>query len=137
MDSISSIAQGQAGIVVIVNNENTIGQLDKSETKFFYLRTIKKNWPGNNIPISPAIYNSENSASQIFMKNVLRMTRPQMLAYFKGKEYAESLPMPPSFGSEEEVINYVSSNKGAIGYVSNDGFLKANGRVKKVFEIIN
>jgi ABC-type phosphate transport system substrate-binding protein len=123
------------GIVIIVNNENPVGPMDKSEVKLFYLRIVKHSWPGNKAIIRPAYYSGDNMVMDAFLKKVLRMTKQQMQSYFRGKEYSESLPMPPAFASEEEIVNYVANNKGGIAYVSSDAYTKYSARVKMVLEV--
>lgn len=130
---ISARGQTEDKVVVIVNITNPINTLDKSEAKFYYLRTIRRTWPGLDTPIRPADYSMANPVRESFLKNILRMNDSRVASYFKQKEYAESLPMPQSFQSEEEVINYVATHNGAIGYISLKFFNASGNRVKSVF----
>jgi ABC-type phosphate transport system substrate-binding protein len=128
-----AMAQGSDRVVVIVNIANPINALDKSEAKFYYLRTLRRTWTGLGTPIRPVDYATFNPIKELFLRNILRMNDTRMAAYFKQKEYAESLPMPLSFQSEEEVINYVVKHKGAIGYISLKTFNQSANTVKSVF----
>jgi ABC-type phosphate transport system substrate-binding protein len=126
-------AQVQDKVVVIVNIANPISTLDKSDAKFYYLRTLRRTWTGLDTPIRPVDYATSNPTKELFLRRILRMNDTRMAAYFKQKEYAESLPMPQSFQSEEEVINYVAKHKGAIGYISLKAFNQSANTVKSVF----
>jgi hypothetical protein len=119
-------------LVIIVNKENPVKAMDKSEAKMYYLRIVKHSWPQTKAPIRPANYSGTSTVKDQFLKNVLRMNNERLISQFKQKEYAESLPMPPSFATEEEVVNYVANNLGAIGYISTEAFAKLGDRVKAV-----
>jgi ABC-type phosphate transport system substrate-binding protein len=124
----------ESGIAIIVHPENPTKSMDKIEAKIYYLRIVRGTWKESKFPIRPANYSVNIPVKTSFLKHVLRMNNQQMMAYFKSKETSESLPVPPEFSSEEEVVNYVMVNKGAIGYISLESARKFNG-IKVVLEI--
>jgi ABC-type phosphate transport system substrate-binding protein len=124
-----------SGLAIIVNLENPVESLDKIETKIYYLRIVNQNWPESRVPIRPANYSPYLPIKEFFLKRVLRLNNQQMDSYFKQKESSQMMPLPANFSTEEQVVNYVAGNKGAIGYISQSSVSKYSKRVKVVFEI--
>jgi hypothetical protein len=72
-----------------------------------------------------------NSAIQDdFLAKVLQTDGPKYQARWIRKRFREGLTPPPVMGSDAEVIQFVRSTPGAIGYVSNVG----NGDGVKLLE---
>jgi len=53
-----------------------------------------------------------------FLANVLRMTAPKYAAAWTKKAFRDGLNAPPLKATDAEVLLFVKSNPGAIGYVS-------------------
>jgi ABC-type phosphate transport system substrate-binding protein len=125
----------QSGLAIIVHPSNPVDKMDKIEVKICYLRVVSGNWPATKDPLRPADYSPYLPVKEMFLQKILRLTNQQMMAYFKQKEASKSLSVPPAFATEEEVVNYVATNKGAIGYVSVEAIAKASLKVKVILEI--
>lgn len=105
-------------LVVIVNKENTVGTLSASEVKLYWMRKLKKRWPDINKNIRPADYKSKNGAQTTFYAKVLGLTATDVETYFTQKQYDSAEKPQDKFSSESELINFVTTEVGAIGFVN-------------------
>jgi hypothetical protein len=103
--------------VMIVNSNNTIGEMSKDECKLYYLKKVKKRWPGINKNIKPSKLKITNATQKFFYYNVLLMTEQDVEYYFSQKQYSSAELPPAAFDSESEIVQYVSNEIGAIGFV--------------------
>lgn len=129
LTSFKKYSGSGSDILIIVNKENTVGNLSASEVKLYWLRKIKKRWPEINKNIRPADYKSKNSAQTIFYSKVLGMSSTDVETYFTQKQYESAEKPQDKFSSESELINFVANEIGAIGFVS-VGSLSASDREK-------
>lgn len=129
LTSFKKYSGSGSDILIIVNKENTVGNLSASEVKLYWLRKIKKRWPEINKNIRPADYKSKNSAQTIFYSKVLGMSSTDVETYFTQKQYESAEKPQDKFSSESELINFVANEIGAIGFVS-AGSLSASDREK-------
>lgn len=104
-------------IVVIVNRENPINSLTASEVKLYYLRKIKKRWPGINKNIRPAELKRKNPERDVFYKAILGMNEDEIVQYFMNKQIQNAEPPQDKFSTEAELINFISEEPGAISYI--------------------
>lgn len=118
-------------MVVIVHSENPVSSLRQIEAKLYFLRKIKQAWPGSGANIQPVTLKEDTGISSAFLSKVLKMSEQEVDAYFKQRQFANAETMPSSFQSENQVIEYVRENTGAIGYVSKE-FFEASGEGVKV-----
>lgn len=107
----------QDSIVVIVNNENPIASLTASEAKLFYLRKLKSRWPGINKNIRPVDRKTKCSERSTFYETILKMDDKAVESYFAERQFQNAERVPEKMNSDSEVIDYVASEIGAIGYI--------------------
>lgn len=107
----------QDSIVVIVNNENPIASLTASEAKLFYLRKLKSRWPGINKNIRPVDRKTKCSERSTFYETILKMDDKAVESYFAERQFQNAERVPEKMNSDSEVIDYVASEVGAIGYI--------------------
>lgn len=119
-------------IKVIVNKDNPISGLDAVQAKLYFLRKVKSRWPQINKNIKPVERKGNPASRQTFLSNVLKMSGADVERYFMEKQYQKAIPLPAKVSSDQEVINYVKNNVGAIGYVEVG---TATSDVKVLFEI--
>lgn len=119
-------------IVIIVNNENPIGDMSKGQVKLYYLRKIKKRWPATNLGIKPVEIKGSNLAKSKFLSDILGMSATDVEQYFRQRQFANAEAPPATMGNEREVINFVKENPGAIAYVSLAAYDAAKSEVKAV-----
>lgn len=116
--------------VVIVNNSNGISSMKSVEVKLYYMRKIKQQWPEMGVAILPVGISSNQKSKEAFLTTVMKMSDSELDAYFKQRQFANAEALPATFATEEEVIDYVAKNKGAIGYVSKAVYDAKSTKVK-------
>ncbi len=116
---------------VIVNNSNSISSLSKKEVSLMFLK--KKNKWDNGIAVSPVDMKVNSSTREAFTKEVHNKKVSAIRSYWQQAIFSGVATAPTEKGSDKEVIEYVKSNTGAIGYISSAS--ASNG--VKVVHIIN
>ncbi|NOY63385.1 MAG: phosphate ABC transporter substrate-binding protein [Gammaproteobacteria bacterium] len=105
-----------AEVSVIANKGISVGSVTVKEAKRIWLGK-KKSMPGGGV-IKLADLPIGNAVRRDFYRNLVKKKEKQLKAYwakitFTGKGYP-----PQVFGSESEVVEWVASTPGAMGYVS-------------------
>lgn len=121
------VAQAQ---VIVVNKANTTAELSAGQAKLMFLRKVKRLWPETNKPIKPVNIKGSNPAKATFLSKVLAMSNEEMEQYFKQRQFANSETPPTEVDSENQVIDFVAGNEGAIGYVSEAVYNANKDKVK-------
>lgn len=116
-------------IAVIVNKDNPIASLSAGEAKLYYLRKIKKRWEGINKNIRPADRKTKCAEQEVFYSKVLGMVADDVEKYFIARQYQNAEKPQDKFASDKDIIDFVSDEGGAIGYV-NTGSLTAEAKTK-------
>lgn len=104
-------------LVIIVNHDNPVSTLTLGEAKLYYLRKIKSRWPGINKNIRPADRSVKSSERDAFYNGVLKMNDKEVEGYFAERQFQNAERLPDKFSSDAEIISFVGSEPGAIGYV--------------------
>jgi len=129
---------GGTNIVIVINKDNPVTTLSASEAKLYWLRKVKKRWPDINKNIRPADFKSKNAAQETFYSKVLGMTASDVETYFTQKQYESAEKPQDKFGSESDLINFVASEPGAIGFIDASKLSAADKeRVKVVLTVNN
>ena len=115
--------------IVIVNEHVAVTQLNTKTVRAIFLGD-KARW-ANDDKIIPVILES-GTVHEAFMKEVLRKTPMQFTNYWNQQLFTGKGIPPYSFETIEEMIDFVSKTRGAIGYVPSS----ANIRRVKVLEIV-
>ena len=116
--SVLSFAPPRSYISIIVNKDNPIGKLTDSEVKLYYLRKLKTRWPDINKNIKPANRKSKCAEQDIFYSKVLGMTADEVDKYFAQKEKESAQKPPDKFETDADILKFVSTEIGAIGFVN-------------------
>ena len=118
-----------AEIAIIVNKENTIDKLTVGEAKLYWLRKIKKRWPDINKNIKPVDRKSGNPEQDAFYAKVLGMSAADVETYFSQRQYEAAEKPQDKFNNDAAIIDFVSEETGAIGFV-NSASLTAEAKAK-------
>ena len=121
-------------LVVIINSGNPVVTMTASQVKLTYLRKINKRWKELNKNIVPLDRKSDNEMRKTFLKEILQLTSDEMSRYFTEREYQNAEAPPLKFTTDNEIVDYVENNIGAIGYVSKSA-VTGNSKVKIVFSL--
>lgn len=107
-----------AGEVVFIGNSSVpASTLSEYDVKNIFLG-IKPLWDdGAEIIL---VVQTDSSAHDEFLKKYIGKTSAQFTNYWKKQLFSGKGLVPPSKASDQEIINFVRQNKGAIGYVSTD-----------------
>jgi hypothetical protein len=116
-------------IAVILNKENTIEKLSIGEAKLYWLRKIKKRWPDINKNIKPVDRKSGNPEQDAFYSKVLGMSAADVETYFSQRQYEAAEKPQDKFSTDAAIIDFVSEEAGAIGFV-NTASLSAEAKAK-------
>jgi ABC-type phosphate transport system substrate-binding protein len=105
-----------ADVVLIANEDIPVRELSRNEVKNIFLsktRTV------DNIRVKPVIMRKNDLTDQ-FLKNSVGKTFSQFSNYYKKRIFTGRGKPPKRAASETDMLIYVSSTSGAIGYVSRD-----------------
>ncbi len=101
---------------VIVNSKNTITSINKSEiSQIFYKK--KKNWSDGQA-IVPVDLSSSSPVRAEFTKNIHAKSVAAIRNYWQQAAFTGAGIAPVEKLTDEEVIDYVKTHPGGIGYVS-------------------
>lgn len=132
--SFNFIADGR--IAIIVNNDNPAEKLTAGEAKLYWLRKIKKRWPETNKNILPVDRKAKCAERDAFYAKVLNMNADDVESYFSNRQYQNAEKPQDKFASDSEIIEFVSKEIGAIGFVSQSALSgDAKSKVKVVLTI--
>ncbi|MCP4610877.1 MAG: hypothetical protein GY845_19380 [Planctomycetes bacterium] len=104
-----------ADVVIIANKDVPLSSLSGSDVKKIFLAK-KTAWDnGKNIDF---VTLQGSDVHKAFLNTYLSKSSSQFRRYFRTLVFTGKCMAPRSFSTEREVVGYVSSTGGAIGYVS-------------------
>jgi len=113
-------------IAIIVNGQNS-NTLTKETIAQIYTGN-KSSWP-DGTRILACDQKLESQTAKAFLSTYARKNASDYQALWMEKMLSGAANPPKSFGSDNDVIEFVASNKGAIGYVAKES---VTGKVKDV-----
>src|SRR6185369_5985877 len=122
-------------IAIIINASNPIDKLSTELIKNFWLRRFVKRWKESNTGILPVDRKNKCVERDIFYKYILGLEPEVVEAYFSARQYQNDDRPMQKFMNDADVINYVSNESGAIGYV-NAASVGKNSGVKVILTVI-
>jgi ABC-type phosphate transport system substrate-binding protein len=112
----SPSAAGAQEFTVIVNAANPIASMPRDDVaKLFLKKTVA--WQSGQ-PVAPVELPVATKAREAFARTVLNKSIPQVKSYWQQQIFSGRDVPPPEKQSENDVVAFVRSNPGAIGYVS-------------------
>lgn len=108
--------QAQESVKIIVNDQVEIQTISHNTIQKIYLGK-KQTWD-NGLKIIPVML-SECPIQEIFLKEFVQRNYALFNAYWLRAIYTGTGVPPVTFSSESELIEYVRSTPGAIGYAAN------------------
>lgn len=125
----AAAAQGRApgSFRIIVNAATPVASLSREQLSRMFLRKVAR-WDGGP-PVAPVDLRDDGagrapSVRQAFSRAVLRRSPEMVMLYWQRQIFSGRQLPPPERASEAEVVSYVRSTPGAIGYVSDDADLR-------------
>jgi ABC-type phosphate transport system substrate-binding protein len=100
---------------IIVNQDVQGTQIPRHVLSSIFLRGVLR-W-GDGHAVKPVDQSMRSPVREAFTQQVLAK-RVEGMAYFWSEKIRNGVTPPPVKSSDADVIDYVASNEGAIGYVS-------------------
>ncbi len=105
-----------AEVVIIANNNVSQTVINSKEVKELFLGKSTQ-WPGNS-PAYPVTMSQQGDVHSSFLKKYAGMKAAhQWTSYWKKMTFTGNGVPPKEFANPQELIDYVASTEGAIGYV--------------------
>ena len=112
----SPVAAGAQEFTVIVNAANPLASMQRDDVaKLFLKKTVS--WESGQAA-SPVELPAAAKAREAFARTVLNKSIAQVRSYWQQQIFSGRDVPPPEKQSENDVVAFVRSNPGAIGYVS-------------------
>ena len=112
----SPLAAGAQEFTVIVNATNPVASMPRDDVaKLFLKKTVA--WQSGQA-VSPVELPAAAKAREAFAHTVLNKSIAQVKSYWQQQIFSGRDVPPPEKQSENDVVAFVRSNPGAIGYVS-------------------
>lgn len=108
-------------LAVIVNTSNSKSSITKSELSKIF--TGKKNRWSNNENIVPVDQKTSTAVAGDFLENYLRKSASEYRKLWMSKMLSGEATAPKALSSDSEVISFVKSNPGAIGYIDSENLV--------------
>lgn len=115
MFMISGFASAQS-YKIIVNNSNSVSSLSKKEVSDLFMKKSTK-WP-SGVAVTPVDLVANSSVREAFSSNVHNKAVSAIRNYWQQAAFSGAATAPPEKSNDNEVIEYVKRNPGAIGYIS-------------------
>lgn len=112
---ISGIASAQS-YKVIVNNSNSISSLSKKEVSDLFMKKTTK-W-SSGVTVAPVDLVANSSVREAFSLSIHNKAVSAIRNYWQQAAFSGAATAPPEKSNDNEVIEYVKKNPGAIGYIS-------------------
>lgn len=109
---VSPAVVAEVAVIVGAANANSVAGSDVSR---IFLGKLKKFGDGSSV--TPVNLAAGSPVREAFEKNALGKSSSQIKAYWSKQVFSGKGKPPKELGSDADVINFVSSNPGAIGYV--------------------
>lgn len=114
-------AEPSPAFVVIVNPQNPYLALDRSFVADAFLKKVTR-WPNGDV-IKPVDLPPRSRTRARFSEEVLKRSIAAVKSYWNQMIFSGRDVPPPELSTEEEVVKYVLTHAGAVGYVSGDARL--------------
>ena len=116
-------AQQNDGFKVIVNASNPTAEMPRKQVERVFLKKLEK-WP-NGFRITVVDQNVNEPARKAFSEEVLRKESSAVEAYWTKLIFSGMGSPPLKLATDAEIMSFVGSNVGSIGYVSGNTWLDA------------
>lgn len=104
------------GFKVIVNKKNNAISLTQKDVSDLFLKK-KSKW-SDGTTVLPVDLNSNSKVREDFSKSIHGKSTSAIRNFWQQAAFSGTASAPPEKSNDEEIIEYVKRNPGAIGYVS-------------------
>ena len=133
--SAAVASPAQARVAVIVNSENPVTSVSRSELKRIYLNDIRRwDFASDSKNLVEVVY-YEGKEVKGFYQKVTGLSRMRLRTHWLGVVFRGERPeLPTSVKSQEKMIAHVAANPNSIGFVDAAGLdpLPADIKILKI-----
>lgn len=119
-----SFSESSDNVVFIVNIDNPLTEISAADISDYYFKR-KRQW-SNNESVRFLDRTTSNRSHEIFLKSILKKSKLEVELYWIGQKLYEGDSAPLRETSDNATIQFVSSFKGAIAYVSADTVIESD-----------
>lgn len=127
---VMSIGHVMAEMVVVVNSRNPVAVLTQQEVINLFFGRLGA-FP-NGIPAQPIDLVDKHPDRSVFYAQLMGKDLAEVNAYWARLSFSGRQSAPPRVATTEDVIRWVSSSTGGIGFMERS---RVDGRLKVVFEL--
>jgi hypothetical protein len=109
-------AQNEAEFKLVVNASNPADEMPKKQVSRFFLKK-EKTWP-NGLVVAPVDQLTSSPIREVFSKVVHGKRAQAIENYWQKLIFSGSGTPPLKLASDEEILEFILYNVGAIGYVA-------------------
>jgi ABC-type phosphate transport system substrate-binding protein len=114
--SLAAFAEARPAFIVIVNPHTQVTRVDRRFLSEAFLRRTTR-WP-DDTPILPVDQGPDSPARVRFSLDVLARSVSAVRSFWQQRIFSgQGLP-PPELSADAEVVTFVASHPGALGYVA-------------------
>jgi ABC-type phosphate transport system substrate-binding protein len=111
---LAAVSVSGADVQVIANSSVSVAELSSADVKEIFLGAKTSVGGGD---VEPVLAKS-GAAHEAFLKAFVGKSDQGLANHFKSLVFTGKGSMPKAFASDAEIVKYVASTKGAIGYIS-------------------
>jgi len=111
------VGHGQErGFVVVAHPDLETDSVTRNDLKRIFLK-FKSRWPSGE-RAKPVDQRFDAAIRLAFSQRILGKSLAAVESYWNGQVFAGKDSPPPMLGSDQEVLQYIKQNPGAVGYIS-------------------
>lgn len=112
--------ENSAPYVLVIHADNPIEDLDRSRISKMFLKKIKR-WPDKGkTPVEPIDQTEDSPIRAPFTRGIHNKDLFAIKTYWQRMIFSGRMAPPAELRSDEEVLSFVRSRRGAIGYVQRE-----------------
>lgn len=113
--TVSAKQQPDVKVIVVVNSANPVSSLSREQVARIFLRQVAV-W-GNGNEVLPVDQIERTPARAAFSRDVQLQSVKALKTYWQQRIFSGDESPPPERVTDSDVLTYIRSNAGAIGYV--------------------
>ena len=119
-----------ASYQVVVHASNPVESLSHDRLSSLFLKKVTR-WD-NGGEVQPVDLDDESSVRETFSRDVHGKDVPSIKSYWQKMIFSGRATPPPELSTDAEVLEFVRSNRGAVGYVRQGASVGSGVKVVRV-----
>jgi hypothetical protein len=113
---IAPVKAQEGGVKIIGHSSTTPATISQRDLTRIFLKQ-RKSWP-SGASAEPVDQSRNARIRRIFSEQVLERSVDMVESHWQAQVFSGKATPPPTLASDQEVIDFVRSNPGAVGYIS-------------------